>query len=59
MRIKIAFYSEKLSWNKKWIFLGSSFNKEALRHPVFTEQNAITRPRFVNELNSLQSSNNN
>ena len=25
MKLKIAFYDEKISWNKDWIFLGNSF----------------------------------
>ena len=40
MRIKIAFYSEKLSWNKKWIFLGSSFEKLKIA------EKKITGPRI-------------
>ena len=27
MKIRIVYYDEKLSWDKKWIFLGSSFKK--------------------------------
>ena len=27
MKLKIAFYNEKISWNKDWVFLGSSFMK--------------------------------
>ena len=25
MKVKIAYYDKKISWDKKWIFLGSSF----------------------------------
>ena len=25
MKIKVIFYDEKISWDKKWIFLGSSY----------------------------------
>ena len=27
MKIRVAYYNEKFSWNKNWIFLGSSFKK--------------------------------
>ena len=25
MKVKIVYYDKKISWNKKWVFLGSSF----------------------------------
>ena len=30
MKVKIAHCGEKLTWSKKWIFLGSSFKKLSL-----------------------------
>ena len=48
MKLKIAFYDEKISWNKDWIFLGNSFINLQLA------ERKINGPRIkINEFLSL------
>ena len=47
MKIRVIFHDEKISWDKKWIFLGSSYKN------LKTAEKKISGPRFYSRAKKI------